>query len=366
MSVPAGAERSQLEKTMMKRFALGLLAALVMAAPATAQKQMVINVSTWGGPTHGVNTIVWPTWKQWIEEATDNRVTLNLIHDMGPPTAQMDLIADGVADVTWFFQGFVPGRFALTQLPEFPTFQEFSSEAGSAAYWRTHQEYLAQANEHRGVELMAVGMHGPGQIFLREKIERLDGLPGKRVRVGGGLMSDIASELGLVGVLLPPTAVYESGATGVIDGAMLTLETLRSMRVADVMTTAMSVPGGIYRGTFAIMMNPDTWQRISPEDREAIMAVSGEKLSRLFGYMMDVMDERGVEYHREKGNHFVTLPEEDIERLKGIRDELFARWSKSVSRKLKNPEEAFEFFQAQLSETAELPPISEEAIEVRP
>src|SRR5690606_3264232 len=156
----------------------------------------------------------------------EGRVTLNVVHDMGPPTAQMDLIADGVADVTWFFQGFIPGRFVLTQLPEFPVFRDYSSEAGSAAYWRTHEKYLAQAREHRGVEVMALGVHGPGQIFLREKADRLDDLKGKRVRTGGGLMSDISKELGMVGVLLPPTAVYESGSTGVIDGAMLTLETL--------------------------------------------------------------------------------------------------------------------------------------------
>ncbi len=48
-----------------------------------------LTVSTWAGPNHGVNTIVWPTWASWVEEATEGRVSVNVVHDMGPPNAQM-------------------------------------------------------------------------------------------------------------------------------------------------------------------------------------------------------------------------------------------------------------------------------------
>ncbi|MBB3190143.1 TRAP transporter substrate-binding protein [Halomonas cerina] len=335
------------------RLIMGAMSVAGMAFSLPTLAQTTINVSSWGGPNHGINTIVWPTWKAWIEEATEGRVTLQVTEDLGPPDAQMALVADGVADASWIFHGHMPGRFELTKLPEFPTFEEFSSEAASAAYWRTHQEYLAQANEHRGLEVMAVGVHGPGQIFTGEKVETFDQLAGKRMRVGGGVMTDLAEHLELTGVALPPTGVYEAASQGVIDGAMLTLEGLRSFRVAEVLPYTLTVDGGFYRGSFAIIMNPMVWDRVSAEDREAIEGISGESLSRLFGYMMDVADQRGVEFAKELGNTFTQASEEDIAMLKEISAELVEQWADKVGRGDLEAREALEFFRSELAVAAE-------------
>jgi TRAP-type C4-dicarboxylate transport system substrate-binding protein len=307
-----------------------------------------LTVSTWAGPNHGVNTIVWPTWASWVEEATEGRVSVNVVHDMGPPNAQMELIADGVADVTWLFHGLMPGRFELTKLPELPTFEDFSSEAASVAYWRTHNEYFADAGEHRGVEVIGVGVHGPGSMFLNQSIGSLDDLRGKRVRIGGGVMGDISSALALTGVALPPASTYEAATQGVIDGAMLTLEGLRSFRLAEVLPYTVQMPGGFYRGSFSLVMNPDTWASLSEEDREAIESVSGEKLSRLFGYMMDVVDVRGIEFAEQRGNTFVELPAEEIERFQQMAADLPGEWMEAAGAKGVDGEAAHTYFFEQL------------------
>lgn len=340
-----------MNKTTRLMIGAAAAAGIGLASPALAQT--TINVSSWGGPNHGINTIVWPTWKAWIEEATEGRVTLEVTEDLGPPSAQMDIIADGVADASWIFHGHMPGRFELTKLPEFPTFEAFSSEAASSAYWDTFEAHLAPANEHRGLEVMAVGVHGPGQIFTADHVETFDELDGLRLRTGGGLMSDLADAIGVSGVALPPTGVYEAASQGVIDGAMLTLEGLRSFRVAEVLPNTLTVDGGFYRGSFAIIMNPMVWDRVSPEDREAIEGVSGESLSRLFGYMMDVSDERGVAFAEELGNTFTQASEEDIAMLKEVSDELIEEWVDEVSRGELDAREALAFFRDQLSEAAE-------------
>ena len=335
------------------RLIIGTLAVSGIGLATPALAQTTINVSSWGGPNHGINTIVWPTWKAWIEEATEGRVTLQVTEDLGPPDAQMDLVADGVADASWIFHGHMPGRFELTQLPEFPTFEAFSSEAASAAYWQTHQEYLAQAKEHRGLAVMAVGVHGPGQIFTADKVETFDQLEGMRLRTGGGVMSDLADAIGVSGVALPPTGVYEAASQGVIDGAMLTLEGLRSFRVAEVLPYTLTVDGGFYRGSFAIIMNPMVWDEVSEEDRKAIESVSGESLSRLFGYMMDVSDRRGVEFAEELGNTFTEASEEDIAMLREVSDELIDEWADKVSRGDLDAREALAFFRDRLSVAAD-------------
>ncbi len=318
-----------------------------------------LQISTWAGPNHGVNAIVWPTWGSWVEEATDGRVTVNVVHDMGPPGAQMELIADGVADVTWLFHGLMPGRFELTKLPEFPTFEAFSSEDASVAYWRTHQAHLADVNEHRGVEVIGLGVHGPGTLFLEEPIERLDELPGNRVRIGGGVMADITEALGLTGVSLPPGNTYEAAAQGVVDGAMLTREGLKSFRLSEVLPNTVLIPGGFYRGSFSLVMNPDTLAALSEEDREALMSVSGERLSRLFGFMMDVVDERGMAFAEEMGNTFIELPPEEVERFMAMVEDLPDQWAESVADKGVDGEAALAHFREQLEAAGEEPGLTE-------
>ncbi|WP_104205484.1 TRAP transporter substrate-binding protein [Billgrantia saliphila] len=327
---------------------IGTLTAAIMSTSALAQE--TITVSTWAGPNHGINTIVWPTWKAWIEEATEGRVTLDVVHDMGPPASQMEIVADGIADATWVFHGYNAGRFELTKLPEFPTFEDFSSEHASAAYWRTHQEYLAEAGEHQGVDVVAAGVHGPGWIFSSEHYETLEDLQGERIRVGGGVMGDLTNALELTGVALPPTSVYEAGSQGVIDGAMLVPEGLRSFRVAEIFPYTLKVDGGFYRGSFTIVVNPMVWDRISPEDREAIESVSGEQLSRLFGYMMDVVDVRGVQFAEERGHTFTELNDSDLEVLRNVSDSLVQEWADSVTESRGvDARAAMEYFHEQLA-----------------
>ncbi|MDI5919380.1 TRAP transporter substrate-binding protein [Halomonas sp. LR5S13] len=340
---------------------LGTLAAAILSSTALAQT--TINVSSWGGPNHGINTIVWPTWQAWIEEATEGRVTLQVTEDLGPPAAQMALVADGVADASWIFHGHMPGRFELTKLPEFPTFEDFSSEVASSAYWETFEAHLAQGNEHRGLEVMAVGVHGPGQIYTADKVETFDELEGKRLRTGGGVMSDLADAMGVTGVALPPTGVYEAASQGVIDGAMLTLEGLRSFRVAEVLPNTLQVDGGFYRGSFAIIMSPMVWDRVSAEDREAIEAVSGESLSRLFGYMMDVSDQRGVEFAKELGNTFTEASEEDIAMLQEVSDDLIDQWADKVSNGDLDAREALAYFRDRLAEAADADSIESRVVQ---
>ncbi|BBI54279.1 hypothetical protein HORIV_67000 [Vreelandella olivaria] len=57
------------------------------------------------------------------------------------------------------------------------------------------------------------------------------------------MMGDLSNALNLTGVALPPTGVYEAGSQGVIDGAMLVPEGLRSFRVAEVFPYTLTVDG---------------------------------------------------------------------------------------------------------------------------
>lgn len=336
---------------MMKKQLKNTLLALAMTAfSGQALADTTLTVSTWGSPKHGINTMVWPTWGEWIETATDGRVKLNVVYDLAPPNSQMDTIADGVGDVSWLYHGYYPGRFTTATLPDFPTFQDISSEDLSKVYWKVFDKYLKKANEYRGLVVVGVGVHGPGTIHLKEKITNISQLAEKRLRVGGGVISDIAKQAKIAGVAMPPTGIYEAASQGVISGAFIDLGALKSFRLAEVFSNSFTLPGGLYRGSFSIAVNADKWDEISPEDQTAIMAISGEKLSGLFGKMMDVAGEEGVTFAKEKGHTFTEADADSIEAVKKMTANMPKQWLKDNAKKGFDAQAAMDYYRELLNE----------------
>lgn len=327
-----------------------LFALAITTFSGQALAETTLTVSTWASPKHGINTMVWPTWGEWIETATEGRVKLNVVYDLAPPNSQMDAVADGVGDVSWVFNGYYPGRFTTTTLPEFPTFKPISSEKLSVAYWNTYDKYLKKANEYRGLVVAGVGVHGPGWIFTKDKVTQLSELDRKRMRVGGGVMSAIAKKLNVAGVAMPPTAIYEAASQGVIEGSFLTPEALKSFRLAEVLSHTLTFPGGLYRGSFAIVVNADKWDEISSADQDAIMKVSGAKLSALFGQMMDKQDQVGVAFAKEKGNIFTEAGEAEVAKAKAMTADMPKQWIENNANKGFDAQAAMDFYQSQLAD----------------
>ena len=280
---------------------IGGVAAVALAWTAAGQAETVLRVSSWAPPTHGINAVVWPTWGKWIEEATQGRVKIKVEYGLGSPPAQPDLIRDGVADVSWIFHGYNPGRFLLTQVVELPGLGT-SAEAASVAYWRVYEKYLAVANEHKGLKVIGLTSHGPGIIHTKKPINSLADLKGLKIRIGGGVSGAVGKALGVVGVQVPAPKVYETLAQGVADGIFMPMETKKSFRLKEVTPYSLIMPGGLYYGSFAFIMNPARFASLSKQDQDAILSVSDEKLSRLAGKMWDDADKVGLADAKAAGN----------------------------------------------------------------
>jgi len=280
--------------------AIALVATLGACYSASAMSQTVMRFASWMPPTHPVNEVVLPTWKKWIEEATDNRVTLAVEYNMGHPKTMFNLVEDGVADASWGYHGYVPGRFRLTQIVEQPLLG-VSAEAASVAHWRIHNKYFKDAPEFDGLELVALVTHGPGQVHSTFPVNSISDLENKKIRIGGGVQAEIGTRTGVVPVAAPAPKVYEMLQQGVIDGVFLPVCDVKNLRLDEVITHSTQLPGGMYLGSFSFFINPEFLEDLDPEDREAILSVSGEQLSALGGRAQDQSDVAGLEAARAAG-----------------------------------------------------------------
>ena len=121
------------------------------------------------------------------------------------------------------------------------------------------------------MHVLGVFTHGPGQIYnTKRPINSLKDLEGLKIRVGGGLVNEIAKALGTVPMLKPAPESYELIDQGVADGVFFPKESPVSFKLVPLIKHITYVPGGLYNVSFAWIVNPAKWKQISEADRAAI------------------------------------------------------------------------------------------------
>lgn len=318
---------------------LGVFGAL-LASAGVASAQVTLTTSSWVPLDHAITS----SQTQWCEEvakATTNRVKCNLLaKPVAPPGKTFDAIRDGLADVSFDVHGYTPGRFKLTEMVEFP-FMGDSAEVTSVAYQKIYEKHLAKLNEHKGLKVLAVFTHGPGMILnTKRPVTKLSDLDGLKIRVGGGIVNEIGKIMGVNVTLKPAPQSYELLSSGVMDGVFFPAESVASFKLEKLIKYRTNFPGGLYNTSFAIVMNPDTWAKISKADQETITKLSGEHLAQIIGRSWDRADRTGTAVMQANGVEVVNASKSFIDEVKAKTSTLESKWvSEAKARGLANPEQ---------------------------
>lgn len=300
----------------IRNVVLGALASMPLMA-ASAAAQVTLNVNTWVPPTHLLVADVAMPFCKDVETATSGRVRCNLLAKSVVAAPQtLDAVKDGLADLSFIVHGYTPGRFALTDGIELP-FMGDTAEAMSVAYHRVYEKMLAKHDEHKGVIVLSVFTHGPGQIYnTKHAVTSLKDLEGLKIRVGGGIVNDVAKALGAVAMLKPAPESYELLSQGVADGLFFPKESPVSFKLVPLIKHITYVPGGLYTTSFAHILNPAKCAQISDADKAAITKLSGETLARRTGKAWDAADQRGEKAVREANIPVVTASAQLVQEIK--------------------------------------------------
>ena len=86
----------------------------------------------------------------------------------------------------------------------------------------------------------------------------------------------------------------------------------------------------MYVGSFGIFLSEDTLDELSEKDRDAIMAVSGEKLSAMAAKAWADADDYAEGVAREKGNQIVDASDQDLAYFAAVTRDLDQAWVESV------------------------------------
>jgi TRAP-type C4-dicarboxylate transport system substrate-binding protein len=330
MEITMSVIKARLFPRLMLAFAAGL-------GCSAASAQTVLTVSSWVPPSHMLAESL-REWCGLLDQKSAGKVKCNILpRAVAAPPGSLDAVRNGLADVSFTVHGYTPGRFVTTQT-EMP-FLGNSAEAMSVALQRVFARTPAMLDEHKGVKVLSLFTHGPGMVFnTKRPITRIDDLSGLKFRIGGGMVNEISTALGMNVTLKPSTESYELLSTGVMDGTLFPAESVEAFKIDKVVRYGTTFPGGLYNTSFVFMMNPAAYDRLPAEGKKAVDEISGESAARMFGRGWDRVDRRGMAFMQASGVQFTKADPAFVKAVADRTAQLEANWVKAAEAKgLKEP-----------------------------
>ena len=315
-------------------FALALAIVLGgLAAAPPVQAQTTLTMSSWVSPQHHLTSNVLQGWANEVEKATAGRVKFQMLpkHPSAPP-GTFDAVRDGLVDLSFVTASYTPARHILPLMPELPGGGE-TALANSVAYSRIYWKHFHKVGEYRGVKLLGVFTHGPGQMFTKKPVNGIGDVQGLKIRTGGGVAEAVAKALGASAFVKPAPESYELLKSGVADGVFFPMESIISFKLDTVLEQATLFPGGMYSSAFGFFMNEDKWNKLAKQDQEAIEKISGEHIARLAGQSWDEADKRGFEALKKSGVKIVNASPEFVAEVRKRSAPIVEDWIKQASAK---------------------------------
>lgn len=245
--------------------------------------QLVFTFNKASAPPFIINSGIIDGYLAEITEVTDGRVTfidpevVNRDH-----SAQYKLVTSGEVDGAYVLNTTIADTHPLLQLSMKPMFGG-SAEQTAVSMWRLHEEYLAKTDYFSQAELLGF-VASPAAHIWRDAtvpVSANEGVAAKNqyaVPYFNGL--DTRGPAAMRAEYAEFAATYSSPTNEpptffLAHGAAIALGIWNS----ESNVAVMEVDNGLYTPSFSVILSNEAWAQISPDDQQAIRAVSGEALS---------------------------------------------------------------------------------------
>jgi TRAP-type C4-dicarboxylate transport system substrate-binding protein len=338
---------SKLRTLVLAAVSGGLVA---LAQPATAQT--TLTMSSWVSPQHHLTSVVLQGWANEVEKATNGRVKFTMLpkHPSAPP-GTFDAVRDGLVDLSYVTASYTPARHILPLMAELPGAGD-TALVNSVAYSRIHWKYFQQVGEYRGVKLLGVFTHGPGQMLTKRPVASINDIQGLKIRTGGGVAEAVAKALGTSAFVKPAPESFELLKSGIADGVFFPLESVISFKLETVLEQVTLFPGGMYSSAFGFFMNEDKWNKLPKQDQEVIEKLSGEHIARLAGASWDEADKKGMDGIKKSGMKVVNADAAFVAEVQKRSAPIIEDWIKQASAKGVDARKILDEFHAELKRVA--------------
>lgn len=320
---------------MKKRLVLGsiLSACLIVAGGCSDQegsaemgtKPVKLSYSVFFPDTH-IQCKTAQSWADEVNKRSDGSIEIT-VHPAGTLTKAPQCyegVVNGISDIGMSCFAYTRGRFPLLEGLDLPLGYPSGTAATRAA---TKMALEFKPEELNDVHLLYIHAHGPGILASKKPVNTLDEMKGLKVRATG-LSGKIVKSLDGTPVAMSQPETYEALQKGVVDATFCPIETLKGWKQGEVIESVTDTSAIGYTTSMFVVMNKDSWSKLSPEQQKIISDVSAEWVDQ-HGAAWDQADEEGRAFIAELGHKTISLPEDQQqawkESVQPILDEYVAK-----------------------------------------
>ena len=267
-------------------------------------------------PAAHKNSVIMDQWCKEVEKRTKGRVKITYYPGavLTPAAQTYDSVANGIADIGESVLGYTKGRFPLTEVIDLP----LGYKSGYVATKLINAYYKKfQPKEFNQVKVLYLHAHGPGILFTKKPVTKLEDLKGMKIR-STGFSAKVVAALGGTPVAMPQTDSYEALRTGIVQGILNPIEAMKGWKIGEVVNYTIENYGSAYSTSFFVVMNKQKWDSLPPDIQKIIEAIDDEWIEKQ-GKQWDEIDKEGREFMVQRKNKFIKLSKEEDE-----------RWAKAV------------------------------------
>ena len=265
----------------MRRFVpkagIALLALAWLHVPASAET--VLKFASFVPPQYILHKPIFLKLGDDLDKATggDVKIKVYAAGALGKgPVQQYQRAVQRIAEISYGLPGYTSSVFPKTLLIELPGVTQGHEDA-TRKIWKVMDKHLR--GEFKRTVPLAVFVTPPAVFMMRDKpIRTLDDLKGLKIRVASKSAAAIISAYGATPVPMPATKVYTSMSTGVVDGALMGVDSLLIFKLIEpskfVTIGLPEMPTTIF-----MVMNEDAYKELSAKNRAALDKLTGLGIS---------------------------------------------------------------------------------------
>ncbi|MGG0719466.1 TRAP transporter substrate-binding protein [Robertmurraya massiliosenegalensis] len=286
-------------------------------------------------PEHVQDTGAMTPFSEDVTELTDGRINFQVYPGgaLGGPTDTFDNIVTGIMDAGWGLQGYNAGKFTVHSVLQLPFLADGTGAELSVVAQKLYDTFPEIQEEYSDVKPLWIHAADPYAIITKGKAVRsFEDVKGLKLRTPSVEAGSMIESWGATPVSLPAPEIYDALQKGVIDGGVLPVAAIRDFNLADLVDYV--TLGNFNTSLFYVVMNKDSWNKISSEDQKLIEdELIGLPMAERAGKAFDEQKERAEQDAEAAGVEFITLPDDELNKFKEAATGVTEKWLSDMEAK---------------------------------
>jgi TRAP-type C4-dicarboxylate transport system substrate-binding protein len=230
--------------------------------------------------------------------------------------------------------GYKAGLFPATSVFELP-FAAASVGGSAPIVSGAADDYVRKyaAKEWSAIHLIVMHYAGASVLHLKDKrVTKMEDFDGLKIRTPSRESTGALKAMGATPVPVPGVATMaEIMIHGVVNGVITPWGIARAIKVIDASTFHAEMP--MHGPTLAMMMNKNSYAKLSPQQKKAIDDNSGAKVAQWLGERWVHDDQPGIKRAQELKHEIVKISDSELARMRKVSQPVYDDWIKEMNGK---------------------------------